>query len=185
MTTKEDTRETSHTSITEKAVNKVASRILKWVGVLLTILTLAGILIGYGVWIGSTNNTLQQHKTALKDLKDYDTKTSGSLTKLLAKLTQQLTDFNLVLVRQQDAIDSLRQEIRIRHEDPAYLSKILQYQPITPVSYSKLNRTKRRKLHAVAYDKAQVQAARDVDSAMQISRTTLPLQEDPLNGLSF
>jgi len=188
MTTEKDTespRETAPTSITEKAVNKAVSKILKWVGILLTVLTLAGVLIGYGVWIGGTNHTLQQHKTALKDLKDYDTRTSNSLTKLLSKLTQQLTEFNLVLVRQQDAINSLRQEIRIRHEDPAYISKILQYQAVTPVSYSKLNRVKRRKLHAVTYDKAQKQASIDSDSAMQISRANFPLQEDALEGLSF
>lgn len=140
-------------------------KLLKWIAAVVTVLGLAGVLVGYGIWIGSTNTTITTLKDDVKDIKDKDTKSSSSLNKLVASLDQRFHTFELTLVKQQSAIEALQAEIRIRHEDTGYISQIVQHQD-SPGELLKMSRVKRQQEHAAALRAASQRAARASDSAI-------------------
>jgi len=173
--------------LTTFAKSRSLGKILKWFGVIITLLTLGGFLVGYGIWIGGTSSTLTSIKDDVKDLKDEDTKTAANLMKFVEKLNQRLQGFELLLTKHQSSIDALHSEIRIRHEDSSYLNRIIENTTYKNQPIHRLSRRKRQQLEEEARKAAQTRAARASDAAIGNAHKALPTvtQEDPLEGLSF
>jgi hypothetical protein len=140
-------------------------KLLKWIAAVVTVLGLAGVLVGYGIWIGSTNTTITTLKDDVKDIKDKDTKSANSLNKLVASLDNRFHAFELTLVKQQSAIEALQAEIRIRHEDTDYISQIVQHQD-SSAQLLKMSRAKRQRVHESTLREASQRAALASDSAI-------------------
>lgn len=150
-------------------------RLLKWIGAIVAVLGFAGILVGYGIWIGSTNATISTMKGDVKDLKDKDIKRSRSLNKFATTLDRRFYDIGLALVKQQSAIEAIHSEIRIRHEDIDYIDEILKhYEPPEERPSKRLTRRKRRQKQEEALRKASKQAASAADTTIGGSSEALP-----------
>ena len=160
---------------------RILITIIKVIGIVVTLLTLGAFLVGYGIWIGRTETTIGTIKDNLRDLKDEDLKTSKNLGILVERLNGRLQDIEIILTKQQSSITALHTEIRIRHEEPAYIRQMLDID-----ASDRLSKREMQRLEDEARHNAQVRAAKASDIAIDSADKTMPvLADDPLGGLSF